>query len=479
MNSTNTARGIWSSKLGFILAGAGSAIGLGNIWRFPTTAGQNGGAAFVVVYLASIALICLAVMISELALGRHTTRNPVGMYDALAPRSGWKYLGLLGVLTGWGISSFYSVVAGWTLGYIFKTARGAFTQLTSDEIAQVFTHFVANPVASIGLHGTFMILTMLILFGGVKAGIERWSKILMPVLLAILVLLVVRSITLPGAEAGLTFYLKPKWAELTGRGVIAAVGQAFFSLSLGMGTMITYGSYLSKKENIISAASWVCALDTLIALMAGLAIFPALFAVGLKPTMGAGLIFVVLPNIFNEIFLGNLFGTGFFILLAIAAVTSLISIVEVPAAYFIDELKWSRKKAVWVSGIGAFIAGIPAALSLGSVDWLSSIMTIEGRSYGFLDLMNLLFGQYSLIIGSLGVATFVGWKWGVKKAAEEISQGYPEFKEEWSIKMKILLLPLFLFRSPWRAFAFFIRFVAPFAIAGLLIYLILNPNAFA
>jgi len=460
MSVQSGERGIWSSKLGFILAGAGSAIGLGNIWRFPTTAGQNGGAAFVVVYLIAVVFICLAVMLGELLLGRHTQKNPVGMYKSLAPGTSWKYFGILGVLTGWGISSFYSVVAGWTLGYIYKTATGVFTNLSPEQIGNVFGNFVGNPVSSIGFHGAFMLLTMLILYGGVKSGIERWSKILMPVLFLILMFLVIRSITLPNGHLGLEFFLKPKWNELTGRGVIAAVGQAFFSLSLGMGTMITYGSYLSKKENLISSASWVAALDTIIALLAGLAIFPALFAVGLKPTMGAGLIFVVLPNLFNEIFLGQLFGTGFFVLLGIAAVTSLISIVEVPAAYFIDEWKWSRQKAVTVSGAGAFLAGIPAALSLGAVDWLSNIVSIEGRNYGFLDLMNLLFGQYSLMIGSLGVALFVGWKWGTANALKEISEGNAGFQYV-------------------KTFSFLIRFLAPVTIAGLLIYLLINPNAFA
>jgi NSS family neurotransmitter:Na+ symporter len=212
-----------------------------------------------------------------------------------------------------------------------------------------------------------------------------------------------------------------------------------------MGTMITYGSYLSKKENLFSSAAWVCTLDTLIALLAGLAIFPALFAIGLEPTIGAGLIFVVLPNIFNKIFLGNLFGTGFFVLLAIASVTSLISIVEVPVAYFIDELKWSRKKSV---------------LSLGAVDWLTNLVSIKGKNYGFLDLMNLLFGQYSLIIGSLGVAIFVGWKWGTSNINKEITIGHSQYK----------------YRG---TFAFLIRFLSPIFIAGILIYLILNPNAFA
>ncbi|TDI84860.1 MAG: sodium-dependent transporter [Caldithrix sp.] len=442
MNAPDNERGIWSSKLGFIMAGAGSAVGLGNIWRFPTIAGQNGGAAFVFVYLLSVILICLAVMIAELALGRHAQRNPVGVYKTLAPGTAWKYLGILGVLTGWGIASFYSVVAGWTLGYVFKTAAGAFINLGPDEIATVFSDFTTNPVLSIGCHAIFMGLTMLILYGGVKGGIERWSKILMPLLLVILVLLVVRSVTLPGAGKGLAFYLKPNWSALTGKSVVAAMGQALFSLSLGMGTMITYGSYLSRKDNLISSAGWVASLDTGIAILAGFAIMPAIFAFDLDPAAGAGLIFVVLPNMFNKIFLGNLFGTGFFVLLSVAAVTSLISIVEVPAAYFIDEWKMSRKKAVTIAGGGAFLAGIPAALSGNFLDW-----------------MNVIFGQYSLIIGSLGVAIFVGWQWGASKANAEIMQGNPKF-------------------SASTAYAFAIRFMAPVSITALLICLILFPDAF-
>ena len=224
--------------------------------------------------------------------------------------------------------------------------------------------------------------------------------------------------------------------------------------------MIVYGSYLSKEENLISSATWVAFLDTFIALMAGLAIFPALFAFGLEPTIGAGLIFVVLPNIFNEMFLGVLFGTGFFILLGIAALTSLISIVEVPVAFFIDEFKWTRKKSVTIAGIGAFIAGIPAALSLGALDSLTNLISIEGRNYGFLDFMNLIFGQYSLMIGSLGVALFAGWKWGKSKIIKEIKTGYENF-------------------SYGTLYIFFIKFIAPFSLLFLLIYLFLNPNAFA
>jgi len=436
-------RGVWSSKLGFILAGAGSAVGLGNIWRFPTTTGKYGGAAFVLVYLLSVGLICLAVMLAELSLGRNVQRNPVGVYKGLAPGTPWKWLGLLGVITGWGISAFYSVIAGWTLGYIYKTTSGEFVGQSPESIAQIFNNFISNPVLVIGCHAIFMFITMLILFGGVKAGIEKWSKILMPLLIVILLLVVARALTLPGAEKGLEFYLKPDFSKISGEGVVAAMGQAFFSLSLGMGTMVTYGSYLSKKDNLVSSAIWVASLDTAIAIMAGFAIMPAIYAFDLDPTSGPGLIFVVLPNVFNAIPGGALFGTGFFVLLAIAAVTSLISIVEVPAAYFIDEMKMSRKKAVMIAGIGAFVAGIPAAISL-----------------QFLGLMDTMFGQYSLIIGSLGVAIFVGWKWGISNVNAELQEGNPNF-------------------SGQKVYGFFIRFVTPIAVTALLICRIMFPNAFS
>ncbi len=442
MSINSNDRGVWSSKLGFILAGAGSAVGLGNIWRFPTTTGKYGGGAFVLIYLLSVAVICLAVMLAELALGRNTQRNPVGVYKTLAPGTAWKWLGLLGVVTGWGISSFYSVIAGWTLGYVFKTASGQFAGQSSDSIAQIFNDFTSDPVLTIGCHAIFMFLTMLILFGGVRSGIEKWSKILMPILIVILLLVVARALTLPGAEKGLAFYLKPDFSKFSGEGVVAAMGQAFFSLSLGMGTMITYGSYLSKKDNLITSAGWVAFLDTFIAIMAGFAIMPAIYAFGLDPARGPGLIFVVLPNVFNAIPGGTLFGTGFFILLSIAAVTSLISIVEVPAAYFIDEIKMPRRKAVMIAGAGAFVAGVPAAISL-----------------PFLGLMDTIFGQYSLIVGSLGVAMFVGWKWGASKVNAELSEGFPNF-------------------SGQKFYGFLIRFVTPIAVTALLVCRVLFPAAF-
>lgn len=450
MISNGNERGIWSSKIGFILAGAGSAVGLGNIWRFPTVTAQYGGAAFVVIYLASVVLICLAVMIAELSLGRHTERNPVGAYEALAPGTPWRFLGMLGVLTGWGIASFYSVVAGWTLAYMFKMGTGAFSQASPEQIEAMFDAFVGTPAGPIAYHAVFMGLTMFILLGGVKSGIERWSKILMPILLFILVALVIRSVTLPGADAGLEFYLKPDWNEflkpegnLSFEGVVAAMGQAFFSLSLGMGTMITYGSYLSKRDNIVTSAGWVATLDTSIAILAGFVIMPAVFVFGLAGTEGgAGLIFQALPGIFNEIPFGNVVGTAFFLLLSIAALTSLISIVEVPTAYFIDELRWSRRKAVAVAGLGAFLVGTPAALY-----------------GGFLDFMNMVFGQYSLIIGSLGVAIFVGWKWGIHSLNAEIAAGYTDFRGR-------------------EVLGFVLRFFSPIAIAALLLGLIFIPEAF-
>ena len=459
---TTVDRGQWGSRLGFILAATGSAIGLGNIWRFPTTVGQNGGASFVLIYVASVFIISLSIMIAEFAIGRHAQKNPVGAFNTIAPGTLWKYVGFLGVVTGWAITSYYSVVAGWTLGYFFKAATGQFSgMLTSDEVKEAFSSFAADPVSVIGLLALFMILTMAILLAGVKAGIERWSKILMPILLVLLLLLVIRSVTLPGASQGLSFYLEPDWSKVTMRNVLAAMGQAFFSLSLGMGTMITYGSYLSRKENLVRSAGWVCSLDTTIALLAGLAIFPALFTVpGLEPTVGAGLIFVVLPNVFNQIPLGDLFGAGFFLLLAIAALTSSISILVVPVAYFEDEKGWSKRKAVLVSGTIAFFLAIPSALSVGGVEWLTDLFSIEDRTYGFLDMMNLVFGQYSLMIGSFLVAIFVGWKWGTARARAEIEEGNPAFK------LKTI-------------FAFLIRFLCPVAIGLLLAYLLINPNAFA
>ncbi|RLB12282.1 MAG: sodium-dependent transporter, partial [Deltaproteobacteria bacterium] len=356
----------------------------------------------------------------------------------------------------------YSVVAGWTLSYIFTTAGGAFsTRLTQPEIAEIFSRTVASPFQAIFWHFLFMLLTVGVVMGGVRRGIERWTKILMPLLFFILLLLLVRSVTLEGAEVGIAVFLKADWSKVSGSTVIAALGQAVFSLSLGVGTMITYGSYMNREEDIVRSAGLVSIFDTLIAVLAGLAIFPALFTMpGMEPAVGAKLIFIVLPRLFSEIPFGTLFGTGFFVLLAVAAVTSSISLLEVPVAYFVDERGWRRKRATLFCGTIGFLIGIFSALSVGAVGWLSHITDVGQRQMGFLDLMDLFMGQYSMTAGALLIALFVGWRWGTSSLVSEIA----------------------LDENPGRLrkwIAFQIRFVCPTVLIGLIVYLILNPNAFA
>ncbi|MCD6166857.1 sodium-dependent transporter [candidate division KSB1 bacterium] len=448
----------WHSKLGFVLAAAGSAIGLGNIWRFPYMTGQNGGAAFVLIYMIFVVLIGFTIMLAELTLGRHTQRNPVGAFAKIFPGTQWKWVGALGVVTGVAILSFYSVIAGWTMGYIFKIATGQFNNITdSRQVEEIFSQFVQNPLAAVGLLALFIGLTVGVIVGGVSAGIERWTKILMPILLGILLLLLVRSLTLgKGVVEGLLFYLKPNFHAVKIETWVQALGQALFSLSLGMGAMITYGSYISKKENLATCAAYVCIFDTLIALLAGLAIFPALFAMGMDPAGGPGLVFLVLPVVFDMMPGGTIFGTAFFILLTIAALTSTISLLEVAVAYFIDERNWSRKTAAVVVGVLAFLLGIPSALSQGASTWFGCIPLVH---MPFLDFMNVLFGNYALTLGTLLIALFVGWKWGTKNAVKEILQGNSQFK----------------FQSIWMIT---IRFVAPAAIIIILIYLICTGKFF-
>jgi len=405
-------RGQWGSTAGFVLAAAGSAIGLGNIWRFPYVTGTNGGAAFVIIYLACVLFVCLPYLLAELVLGRHTQRNPVGAIAAIKRRTPWPLVGGLGVLTGVFILSYYAVIAGWAFGYIFKSA-----------IAPALPHeaIAASPALSIPLFAVFLVLTVLVVVGGVEHGIERWAKILMPVLLLLMLLVIVRGLTLDGARAGLEFFLKPDFSVVNGKTVLAALGQAFFSLSLGMGAIITYGSYLPKSANLWISGSSVALFDTLIALLAGFMIFPAVFAMGKDPAEGPTLIFVVLPEIFAHMPLGTLVAVLFFILLSIAALTSTVSLLEVVTAFFVDERRWSRKHAVWVVGAVTFVVGLPSALSQGADTTLSE-MTFFGNT-SFLYIMDFLWGNLSLAVGALLLSIFVGWVWGVARAGEELRHG--------------------------------------------------------
>ncbi|MDT8436545.1 MAG: sodium-dependent transporter [Gemmatimonadota bacterium] len=445
-------RDTWGSKLAFILAAAGSAIGLGNIWGFPTVAGQNGGAAFLLIYLAAVGFIGAPVMLAELIIGRRTGRNPVGAFRALAPDTLWFAVGGLGVLTGLVILSFYSVIAGWTLAYIVKTLAGTFD--AGADTQAIFTQLAADPVRALGWHFLFLAITIWVVLGGIRDGIERWTKILMPVLFVLLVLLALRAVTLSGGGAGLEFYLKPDFSKVTPKVVLAAIGQAFFSLSLGMGAMITYGSYVSKRDELVTSTGWVTLFDTTIAILAGLIIFPTLFHAGLEPGAGGpGMVFVVLTSLLSSIppapLGGIVFGTGFFVLLAIAALTSSVSLLEVVTSWSVDERGWSRRKSAFVLGSAAFLLGIPSALANGAVPWLTKL---PGVGLDFLSFLFVIFGQYSLVIGALLVAVFAGWVWGVRPAAEEVRVNDGKF-------------PL------GRLWAFLIRFVCPAAIVAILVQL--------
>jgi NSS family neurotransmitter:Na+ symporter len=451
--TTGAPRDTWGSKLGFILAAAGSAVGLGNIWGFPTLAAANGGGAFLVVYLLAVILVGAPVMLAELTIGRRTQRNPVGAFRALRPGSPWVALGGLGVLTGLMILSFYSVVGGWTMAYVVKVATGGIGPGT--DTAAVFAGVAGNPLSSIGWHLAFMALTILIVVGGVRGGIERWTKVLMPALAGLLILLVLRAVTLSGAGAGLDFYLRPDFSEVTGRTVLAAIGQAFFSLSLGMGAMITYGSYVSKQDDLETSALFVTGFDTSVAFLAGLLIFPTLFHAGMDPGEGGpGMVFVVLASLLGTIppvpWGGILFGVAFFVLLGIAAITSSISLLEVIVAWIVDERGWPRNKAAWTFGALAFLIGIPSALAGGAVAWLTSL---PGVGMDFLSFMFTLFGQYALVVGAFFISIFAGWVWGAQAAAEEVRSNDGKFSLD-------------------RTWSFLIRFLCPVAIAALLVFLV-------
>lgn len=423
----------WGSKIGFILAAAGSAIGLGNIWKFPYITGENGGGAFVLVYLICIVVVGLPIMLAEFIIGRKSQKDPVGAFRSIKPDSLWYLVGGMGVISGFLILSYYSVVGGWTIGYIFESLRGIFTDLGDpNEIGDYFGQFAANPVKALGYHALFIGLCMLIVIRGVKVGIERWSSILMPILLAILILLIIRGVTLEGSMAGLEFFLKPDFSKLGPESILIALGHAFFTLSLGMGAMITYGSYLTSQNNLPRSAFIVSLLDTMIALMAGIAIFTAVFAMGQKPNAGPGLVFVLLPAVFVEMPGGSVFGPLFFFLLSIAALTSGISLLEVVTAYFVDEKNYSRSKAVLCFGTLIFLLGVPSALSMGLLDDLIIFR------WNFFDLVDHLSANYLLPVGGFFISIFVGWGWGIKDATTEAKRGNRNFSvaRMWNVLIK-------------------------------------------
>lgn len=410
-------RPLFSSRLSIITVAAGSAIGLGNIWKFPYITGKNGGAAFIIVYLCCIALIGLPVLISDFIIGRRGNGCVISSFRSLtSPRSPWLLGGFITLFGSATVLSFYGVVAGWSLEYVAKAATNSFSGRSPAEIGTLFTDFITSPVAPIVCQLLFMVITAGVVYSGVKKGIEAFSRVMMPVLVGILILLCLRSLTLSGASGGLAFLFKPDFSKLSAAGVLDALGHAFFTLSLGVGTMVTYGSYIDKGENLAATAVQICIADTVIALLAGIAIFPAVFAFGVEPGQGPGLVFVTLPNIFAQMPGGYIFCVLFFLLLAVAALTSSISMLEVSVAYASEDLGVSRKQATVIIATLISLVGVVCSLSMGAYQ---EQLTFFGKN--FFDLADFAVSNVEMPIGGAISVLFVGWALKRPTAQEELT----------------------------------------------------------
>ena len=411
-------RGQWSSRWGFILAAAGGAVGLGNIWKFPYITGENGGGYFVLMYLVFILLIGLPIMVAEVLVGRTTQKSPAGAFRSLSKAgSPWILAGWLGVLTGFIILSYYSVVAGWALHYTWFSITHGFTGMDADAIGSAFGTLYADTSTNVFWHLIFMLLTIGVILGGIQRGVERAARILMPVLLLMLLVLLGLAIFSDGFGRALEFVFKPDFSKVTSAGVLEALGHSFFTLSLGMGAMITYGSYLKKKEDLVAASGMITILDTVIALIACMVLFPITFSFGLEPEGGPGLVFVNLPIAFSQLAGGVFWSTLFFALLVLAALTSAISLLEVVVSTVIDEFKWSRPVATLFCGGAITLFGLPSALS-GSEDSFfgngfkdHSAFLFDGETgKNWFDTFDHLASNWLLPIGGLLIALFVSWR---------------------------------------------------------------------
>lgn len=418
-------RGNFSSRLGFIMAAAGSAVGLGNIWKFPYEAGQNGGAAFLLVYVLLTFLLCYPIMVGEIAIGRKAGSDAYGSYKKLGGKN-WGLLGLYGILCGIMILSFYNVVAGWAFGYFIEISFG--NLLNHDDYGSFFRSYVLDFWDNLIFSACFMVITAFIVLKGVQRGIEAASKIMMPTLFAILIALIVYSLTLPNAAAGISFYLLPDFSKINFQTIYSAMGQAFFSLSLGMGALITYGSYVNKNQNVLGSAATITVMDMSVAFLSGLLIFPLVFSQGQSPEEGPALVFVVLPGIFDAMgpILGRVVGGGFFLLLCFAALTSTISLLEVPVAYFVDQKKWSRKRTTWLLAGVIFILGLPSMLSQGAVDMFTSLSFYQGKSA--LDFVSEVFSDISLPLGGCLMTIFIVTRWSTQNMSEELYLGNEKYR---------------------------------------------------
>lgn len=414
----------WASKLGFIMATAGAAVGLGNLWKFPYLMGRNGGFPFLIAYLIFVCVLGVPVMITEMSLGRKTRHDPVQAYADIHPHA--RIVGVFGILAAFIILSYYSVIGGWILKYIVSYA-------TTLHAPADFNGFIANGTEPVVWHLIFMVATTAICFFGIR-GIEKASKFMMPMLFVLLLIIIARSVTLPNAGEGLKFIFSPAGSSFSITSVSAAVGQVFYSLSLCMGITITYGSYLSDQESIPKSCASVAGLDTAVAVLAGLAIFPAVFSFGLEPGQGPGLIFGTLPKVFSSIAGGAVFALAFFILVFFAAVTSAIALLEVVISFAIDTLGWEWKKATLILGTLVFLTGIPSALSYGVLGDLTI------ANYSVFDFVGMLTDNILLPCGGITMCYYIGWKWKPEYLVEEMEKGGNVFrlKRLWILCIRFL-----------------------------------------
>ncbi|MBI9087478.1 MAG: sodium-dependent transporter [Desulfobacterales bacterium] len=415
--SVHTNRDGFATKLGVLTATLGSAVGLGNIWKFPYMAGENGGAAFLFIYLAATVVVGLPVMISEIMMGRHARSNAITTWKKVAPNNSlWMLVGVCGVLAAFAIMSFYADVVGWIFSYIFQALSGSLSSTDPAVAKAAFNATVSSPITAIAWQWGVLALVSIIILGGVSKGIEKTTKTLMPILLVMLVIVCIRSLTLPKAMDGLAFLFNPDFSKVTGEVVLMAMGLAFFKLSIGMGTMMTYGSYFRSDANMPLTATRVMLADLTISLLAGIAIFPAVFNYGFEPAAGPGLLFMTIPAVFSSMPFGQIFMTAFFVLTAIATIGAMLSLFEVPVAFMIEGgLGWSRAKSTIVTALllGGF--GIPATLSFSTM----SDVTLFGLN--FFDFYDYLSSNLLMPIGGFFICIFAGWKWGRERMQQSLS----------------------------------------------------------
>ncbi|MDN4524281.1 sodium-dependent transporter [Fictibacillus fluitans] len=404
----------WTSKLAFILAAAGSAIGLGAIWKFPYVVGTSGGGAFFLLFLLFTFIIGFPLLMAEFVIGRGAQKEAITAYRILAPGSGWPWLGRMGVATAFILLSFYSVIGGWVILYLYKSVTG---QVFGQDYSALFGSSISNSGAVVFGQFLFMAITIFVVSRGVKSGIEAANNIMMPALFIMFIVLILRSLTLDGAMKGVEFFLKPDFSSITGESVLFALGQSFFSLSVGISVMATYSSYLSKQESLPKSATTIVSLNVVISLLAGLAIFPGVFSLGLKPTEGPGLLFVVLPAVFEKIVFGQIFFVIFLALFLFATLTSAFSMLEVIVASIIKDDVSKRSMWSWIMGILIFLAGVPSALSMGV--W--GDFTLFGKN--IFDSLDYLVSNVLLPLGALFIALFVGFRYPKNKLYDEFTSG--------------------------------------------------------